>query len=263
MEIVPIRSSSAVTSPTPPGDAEPTIASLVPESGSDDRSNHLHRQLIGWFGLALPILLYAGAGTRPTPGLAPWGLLGSISAYYYTGAVVMFVGILVALALRLLTYGGYDNEHRRADRVAAVVAGVAAFLVAFFPTDVPPPVAQPPWWTPAMGYAHSGSAALLFAAFAYFSLVLFTRSDPRTPLTAGKRRRNLFFRISGAGILACSVSALIAGGFLHRGIFWWESGALTCFALSWLVKGRIDMTAGAAGRLAAYHARRLVRARSR
>lgn len=259
-----MRSSSSMRLPTPPAGEGPTFGSLRPESGSDDRSNHLHRQLIGWFGLALPILLVVVAGTRPTPGLAPWGLLGSISAYYHTGAVVIFVGILVALALRLLTYGGYANAHRRADRAAAVVAGVAAFMVAFFPTDVPPAVTVPPWWTPAMRHAHNGSAAVLFAAFAYFSLVLFTRSDPAAPLTSGKRRRNLFFRIAGGGILACSVSALIAGVFLHRSIFWWETGALTCFALSWLVKGRVDMTAGAAGHLAAYHARRLVRgARSR
>lgn len=245
MKIVPMR-------PTPPGDAEPGIGSLLPDSGLDDRSNHLHRQLIGWFGLALPILLYAAAGTRPTPGLAPWQLLTSISSYYHTGAVAVFVGILVALALRLVSYGGYDNAHRRADRVAAIIAGVAAFLVAFFPTDVPPPVPKPTWWTPAMGYAHLGSAAVLFAAFAYFALVLFTRSDPQVPLTPGKRLRNRFFRISGAGILACSVSAIIAGTVFHRGIFWEETGALTCFALSWLVKGRVDVTAGAAVRWTAY-----------
>ena len=45
----------------------------------------------------LPLLLWLIAGLRPIEGLQHWTPLGSISAYYHTGAVVVFVGILVSL----------------------------------------------------------------------------------------------------------------------------------------------------------------------
>src|SRR5690606_26152835 len=100
----------------------------------DDLSGHGHRRLIGIFGLLLPLLLWLTAGSRPTPAVEAWELLDSISAYYYTGAVAIFVGILVALSLLLVTYRGYANDRGWLDRGVAITAGVAAFGVAFFPT---------------------------------------------------------------------------------------------------------------------------------
>jgi len=49
----------------------------------------------------LPLLLWVIAGWRPTTGVQPWELMSSVSAYYYTGAVAAFVGILVSLAVFL------------------------------------------------------------------------------------------------------------------------------------------------------------------
>lgn len=82
-----------------------------PPQQPDDQSSNAHRQLIGLLGLMLPPLVYLIAGLRPTQGLPSWQLLSSISAYYYTGAVAAFVGILIALAVFLFTYSGYDNEY--------------------------------------------------------------------------------------------------------------------------------------------------------
>lgn len=75
----------------------------------------------------------------------------SISAYYWTGAVSLFAGLLAVLSVFLLTYRGYANEARRnkfdefesdkIDRRAAIVAGVAAALVALFPTSPPAGIA--------------------------------------------------------------------------------------------------------------------------
>jgi hypothetical protein len=112
----------------------PTRESLFATAEQDDLSSHLHRQLIGYLGMTLPFLLWVIAGWRPTEGLPRWGLLTSVSAYYYTGSVAAFVGILVALAAFLVTYRGYKNEQNRRDRIAAIIASVAAIGVAFFPT---------------------------------------------------------------------------------------------------------------------------------
>src|SRR5262249_17860644 len=81
----------------------------------DDLSDYLHRQLIGYIGLPLPFVLYLLAAGRSAPGKERWDLLDSISAYYYTGAVAAFVGLLVALALFLFSYRGYKNDHNRWD----------------------------------------------------------------------------------------------------------------------------------------------------
>jgi hypothetical protein len=77
----------------PPSDSPRPTAS-GPER-RDDLSGQAHRQLIGYIGLLLPILLIVIAGFRPTHHLASWKILESVSAYYYTGAVAAFVGMLV------------------------------------------------------------------------------------------------------------------------------------------------------------------------
>jgi hypothetical protein len=119
----------------------------------------------------LPPLVYLIAGWRPTQGLTPWQPLSSISAYYYTGAVAALVGILVALAVFLFTYRGYDNEYSRLDRAAAIIAGVAAVLVAFFPTG-----AQVRCGTflvdTGCGEDPPFSGMILFGSFAFISLTI-------------------------------------------------------------------------------------------
>ena len=156
---------------------EPLFATAEP----DDLSSHVHRQFIGGLGLVLPVILWLIAGSRPSEGVPRWELLRSVSAYYYTGAVAAFVGILVALGVFFFTYRGYNNEYRRRDRVAAIVAGSAAVLVAFFPAGAPNCLSVPSWWTPRTGTIHYISAVVLFCAFSFFSLFLFPKS------AAGKR----------------------------------------------------------------------------
>ena len=78
-------------------------------------SQKAHRQLIGILGFCLPFFVYLLAGFRFTPPLPPWTRLDSVSAYYYTGAVAVFVGVIFALSLFLFTYPGYKEVI--ADRV--------------------------------------------------------------------------------------------------------------------------------------------------
>lgn len=210
----------------------------------DDLSGNAHRQLIGYIGLVLPFLLIFIALARD--GMALWQSLESVSAYYYTGAVAAFVGMLVALALFLFTYRGYANEHHWADRWAATLAAFAALVVAFFPTRAPTGVAALTWWEPWMGVVHHVAAIVLFLMFAVFALWLFRLSVKDEPPTEGKQWRNRIYIFCGVLILACIVWAGV-NGRNGRPIFWPESIALIAFSVSWLVKGyALDTIMGAA-----------------
>lgn len=223
---------------TGPSDSQSDGASGQHEA--DDRSDNAHRQLIGYIGLALPLILWVIAGWRPTGLSARWRIMDSISAYYYSGAVAAFVGMLVALALFLITYRGYDNKYGRVDRLAARIAGCAALLVAFFPTSAPDGFPKIPWWTPSTRVVHYVSAIVLFSMFALFCVWLFRlgTSDPPPP---DKRWRNRIYLVCGIVILISMTWAGVAG-WKERPIFWLESLALIAFAVSWLVKGRAPTT---------------------
>lgn len=220
------------------------------DRGSLDLSTRAHRQLIGYLGLLLPGLLYLLAGLRPTEELPTWRVLASVSAYYWTGAVAVFVGVLVGLALFLFTYRGYADS--RADRVLGRFAALCAACVALFPTRAPEGVTAPAWWTGVMLGIHNVAAGLLFVSFAVFSLWLFRKSrvPEGEPLPPPKRVRNRVYLICGVVILACILWAGSAIVWPHP-VFWPEAIALWAFAVSWLVKGRAPRTlAAAAKRLA-------------
>jgi hypothetical protein len=155
------------------------VRKFFPDPEKDDLSSHAHRQLIGVTGLVLPLLLWLIAAWRPTAGLPRWEPLGSISAYYYTGAVAALAGVLIALAVFLLSYRGYKNKHQRRDRISALIAGPAAVLVAAFPTDAPIASLTLSWWTPIIGKIHYFSAAVLFCSFIFFSLFQFPKSKAK------------------------------------------------------------------------------------
>jgi hypothetical protein len=221
-----------------------------PEPGqrADDLSGHTHRQVIGYLGLALPILLVQVQRLRPNALSDRW-YGGSISAYYWTGADSLFVGLLAALSLFLLTYRGYANESYRYDRAAAIVAGVAAAVVAIFPTTPPPGISPLPWYRDWIATTHAVAAVILFSMFAVFSLWLFRMGGSEGVKPADKKRRDAIYLLCGVGILASMAWALVAGQ-ARRSIFWPESLALVFFAWSWLTKGRalhsVKATLGAA-----------------
>lgn len=218
----------------PPASPQYTLSTAQPPGRY--LSGRLHRQLIGVLGLALPTLLVVIAWIRPNDEATRWQIQDSISAYYYTSAIAAFVGLLVALALFLLTYQGYANKYRWADRAAAVTAGLAALGVAFFPTAAPNDALKLPWWTPTARVLHYACAVALFTMFAVFSLWLFRKTTPGSQPAADKERRNVFYAVCGVVIVASMVWAGIAGA---KGgpIFAPESIALVAFAASWLVKG--------------------------
>ena len=205
---------------------------------AESLSQQAHRRLIGILGLLLPLLLYVFAGLRHTVGLPAWTPLNSISAYYYTGAVAIFVGVLFALALFLSTYPGYKGVI--ADRLLGLVGGTAGILVALFPTSAPDGLSAPTWWSPYMRTVHYLSAVVLFVAFILFAIWLFRKSNiPRRgdrPLE--KRRRDDICLASGI-IMIASVLWAASSMFTHAPIFIPESIAIVAFAVSWLTKGEV------------------------
>lgn len=220
--------------------APPTVSQYTPPTPGqrpDDMSGHRHRQVIGYLGLALPILLVQLVRFRPNAPSDLWSG-DSISAYYWTGGVSLFVGLLAALSLFLLTYRGYGNQSHKYDRGAAIIAGIAAALVAIFPTTPPSGIAPLPWWADWINMTHTVAAITLFSMFAVFSLWLFRKTaGGGPPPDADKKRRNAIYLLCGIGILA-SMAWAVAARLSDRSIFWPESFALGFFAWSWLVKGK-------------------------
>jgi Protein of unknown function (DUF998) len=207
----------------------------------DQLSLQAHRRIIGTLGLLMPLLIYLLAGVRPTVGLARWRPLWSVSAYYYSGAVGVFVGVLFALSLFLFSYQGYKGV--KVDRVVGAVGGLAALVVALFPTAAPAGLPELAWWSQATGVIHYGAAAVLFLSFIVFAVWLFRKSDTprRRDRPADKRRRDDICLVCGLVMIVCVLWTGIAK-YEDAPIFVPESLAIVAFAVSWLVKGEAHAT---------------------
>jgi hypothetical protein len=212
----------------------------------NDRAIRGHRNLIGLLGLLLPALLLFISWRRNDNAPDAWVLKPSISAYYYSGAVAMFAGLLFALAVFLFTYdNGYkeDSAGREKDKlwwldgVVAWIAATAAIGVAFFPTRPTAPLSPPLWWTENTMKIHYVSAGALFLMFAVFSGILFPRHREGERPGMWKNVRNVIYYACALVILASIAWAVKFGE--RQSIFWPESVALIAFAISWLVKGRL------------------------
>lgn len=208
-----------------------------PPADPQDLSQRAHRIVIGVLGCILPPVLYVVAGLRETVGLTPWVRLNSISAYYYTGAVGIFVGVIFALSLFLLTYRGYAGVW--VDRIVGGLAGLAALGVVLFPTRPPESVQPPDWWSEAAGHLHYVSAVVLFLCFIVFAVWLFRRSSvpKRSDRPSAKQWRDHICLACG---VAMAIGVVWAGICLLTGddsIFYPETLAIEAFAVSWLAKG--------------------------
>ena len=132
---------------------------------------------------------------------------------------------------------GYDRK----DEIAGYLAGIFAIGTALFPTT-PAQGATPQ--AKLIGILHYAFAALLFLTFAYFSLMLFTRTAPDRRPTRQKLHRNKVYRVCGYTILGCilliaAVKLLPIGSFVDRfkPVFWLETVAIVTFGLAWFTKG--------------------------
>lgn len=188
------------------------------------------RKAVGILGVALPFVVSIGAWI-----LSGAGLKGSISSYYYSVMHDVFVGILWAIGVFLISYKGYTDG----DNIAADLGGAFAIGVSLFPTS------PEPGPTTVIGGLHFAFAAGFFVTLIYFSGFLFTRSD-QDVLPQPKQRRNRVYRLCAWMMSVCIVLILIykllpadtAAPFKSLNpIFWLEALAIVAFGVSWLTKG--------------------------
>jgi len=190
------------------------------------------RKAVGIIGTALPFVLAFGKILLEGPGIQ-----SSISSYYHTEMRDVFVGSLCAIAVFLLSYRGYERK----DDIAGDLACIFAIGVALFPTT---PDLNPTSRDKLIGGLHLLFAALFLLTLAFFSLVLFRKTDPTKPPTRRKQQRNIVYTVCGYTMLACialiAVVALLPDTTPVRGLdpaFWLESIAVVAFGVSWLTKG--------------------------
>jgi hypothetical protein len=193
-----------------------------------------HRKAIGILGIALPFVVSLGALI-----LFQTGLQRSISAYYHTGMGDVFVGTLFVIGFFLLSYKGYD----RRDDIAGDLACVFLLGVALFPTTPDDAVTSD---ARVIGSVHLAFSALAFLMLIYFSLYLFTKTDPSKSPSRRKLQRNRVYRASGYTIGVCILliaifhllpndpKSLLEG---YNPVFWLEALAILAFGISWLIKG--------------------------
>jgi len=192
------------------------------------------RKAVGILGTLLPFVLAIGLFI-----IFGKGLQASLSDYYHTEMRDVFVGTLCAIGVFLLSYRGYERK----DDIAGNLAFVFAIGTALFPTT---PEVNPLPSDKVIGVMHFVFAGLFFITLAYFSLGLFTKTDPTKTPTPQKLMRNRVYVVCGYTILAAI--ALIAIYIVLpseiqtyfdqiKPVFWLESIAVVAFGISWLVKG--------------------------
>ena len=206
------------------------------------------RKTIGVLGMGLPlflyIFLYIDTGfTEP---------LESISHYYYTRVSGFFVAILSILAIFLMIYKGKSPI----DLIVSLIAGIAALLVVFFPTDNITDIccnSSFPYSVTILEKSdlretvHYIAAAFFLGCLAYMSIFLFTKSNKSiNERGLQKLKRDRIYRICGI-IMILAIAIIFFGGFLelipkdvyvnNKLTFWMETVAIESFGFSWLVKG--------------------------
>lgn len=192
------------------------------------------RKAVGVLGIALPFILAVGGML-----LGDSGIQTSISSYYYTGMRNVLVGTLCAIGVFLLSYRGYERK----DDIAGDIACVFALGVAFFPTTPP---GTPTKMQMLIAVVHFTCAAGLFLTLSYFSLCLFTKTDPNRKPTTRKLQRNKVYRACGYTMLA-AIALIALNAALPDNltapierfdpVFWLESVTVIAFGVSWLTKG--------------------------
>lgn len=208
------------------------------------RAYLLLRRVIGWLGLLLPVVMILVGGFF-LKGL--FDVRGSLSAYYHSSMRDVFVGTLVAIGVFLITYKVFE---RGLDNTLSIVAGLAAIVVAGFPTYLPGDAdggltpLQDSLGEDAVAGIHFGGAFVFIVSLAVISLLYGVREGRRTP-GPGQRRTPAFWRAFHYGCAGAIAVALVYIGVSNllgwlpddNSLLIGESLAVLAFGLSWLFKG--------------------------
>lgn len=202
-----------------------------------DQNEHL--KLIGYIAILLPFIVLVAASL-----ICGCSIQESISHYYYTISGDLFVGLLCAIGTFMVLYRGYEKQ----DRIAASLAGIFAFGVALFPTDMNTDVTCNILGTYPINDTRSKfhylSAALLFISLAYMCLFIFTKSNKSVEeRTKEKNYRNTLYRFFGILIILCILIIFLGKNNPefkeYNLVFWLEWIATYSFGIAWLIKGGV------------------------
>jgi hypothetical protein len=196
------------------------------------------RRAVGVLGICLPLLVTVGGKV-----FGDFVCQSSISAYFHTNVREVFVGVLSAVGVFLISYKGFDVHDDR----ASDIAGVAALGVAAFPCKselAGQRIGILQLSQTVSNSVHVICAAVLFVTLAIISAFLFTKTASSSTMTPQKRARNRVYRICalvmGAALIEIAVFALVlsdAQQSVARTTLLGETVALIAFGVSWLVKG--------------------------
>jgi len=211
------------------------------------------RFALGMLGLLMPVVLILGGifdDLRPDATLKS-GIEPTISDFYHTTYRDVFVGSLCAIGVFLISYRGYRREPNEIidDDWLATIAGLAAFVVAFFPNGAGGDRAsmmQVHFGSAAAETLHYAAAFVFFSSLAAFCFFKFAKTD--------RQGRRWIYQACGTVIIGALILTMVAVYFrkLTDGagkvfvednnlIFWFEAVGIWAFALSWLVKSKADM----------------------
>lgn len=163
----------------------------------------------------------------------------SISATYYANSKVFMIGLLSATAIFFFSYKGYDLK----DRICSLIQAIACLGIIVFPCaarNAPEVVGLFCLPVKVSNYIHCASAIILFLAFDYNILFLFTlgKGEP----TEKKKLRNKIYYICGIIITIFMISQGLSS-FISKILPEWfpltwfnEFMMLEPFAFAYIVK---------------------------
>lgn len=182
------------------------------------------RMVIAAGALILPAALLLWVALDPAVAMR-----GSLSAFYYSPARSVFVGILVAIGVALVAYRGYT----RGENAMLNAAGVLSIVVALVPTAD----SSQPGLTVA-GAVHAAAAVGFFvlaalSIFFYGQETLSSLNDPHL-----RRRYRVVYRVLAVLVVAFPAAAVLVAWVVGPSValFAGEAAALYAFAAFWLVK---------------------------
>ena len=193
-----------------------------------------HRKAIGILAITFPFVASLGALI-----FFQTGLQSTISNYYHTDMRDVFVGTLCVIGVFLLSYKGYE----RSDDIAGDLGCLSAVGLALFPTI---PDSGVTVGVRLVGYVHFAFSALFFLTLIYFSLFLFTKTDPKKVPSRRKLQRNKVYKACGYTMGICILLIAIYLLFFnakesllseYKPVFWLEALAIVSFGISWITKG--------------------------
>lgn len=219
-----------VTEPRP-GPSDPAKLQYV-------RSYLILRLGVGALGIALPFILVLGdlplSSDKPIP-------RDSLSAYYFSGVRDYFVGVLVIVAIFLITYKVVEKN---LDNLLTLVAGFGALAVALFPTGTSGKLTplQEALGEKLVQTVHFVGATVFIGSLGVICYFFGVREGKREVRPNARHTPQFWrrFHWTCAGVIAAAIAFLPFGRWvldLRITLLVSEVVAVVAFGVSWLMKG--------------------------